>query len=97
MAPDKGLSSSFKRNVPLDLNKSYPWGKPCDVFPIKRPEMTDELRELRDMWAGMVRRVVPGLIAQDICSVQPMTGAIDPLFTWFKENPGKGFYITSGK
>jgi hypothetical protein len=33
----------------------------------------------------------PLQIAEELCSVQPMDGALDPLLTWFKENPGMSF------
>ena len=75
MAPDKGLSSSFGRHVPLDLNKSYPWGKPCDVFPLPKPvEWTEEqIRAHREFMSKFIRRVTPGLVSQDMVGVQPMS------------------------
>jgi hypothetical protein len=84
IAPSRGLSSSFRRHVPLDLNKSYPWGKPCDVFPQpKGPHITEEhAKELRSLWKKLSRQVVPGLVSQDISGVQPMSEPTGLIFSF---------------
>jgi hypothetical protein len=84
IAPSRGMSSSFRRHVPLDLNKSYPWGKPCDVFPQpKGPQITPEhAKELRSLWQKLSRQVVPGLVSQDISGVQPMSEPTGLIFSF---------------
>jgi len=48
----------------------------------------DEKKEMRSVLLPMIRKVLPGLIAQDIIGVQPMTGVLDdhPLKTWEAED-----------
>jgi hypothetical protein len=91
MAPDKGLSSSFRRHVPEDRN-IMPWGRPCDVFPM--PYGAESIAwspDLKCVFAN-IRHVTPNLIAQELCDVQPMKQEhIQPLFDWFKNNPGMAF------
>jgi hypothetical protein len=73
MAPDKGLSSSFKRNVHLDLNKSCGWKTPAEQWPhiIEAWNAGAEAPHYRIP----VVKIVPTLVCGEMLGVQPM---VDP-------------------
>lgn len=75
MAPDKGLSSSWSRNVPEDRNKSYGWKTPAEQWPHIIETWNARVDASKPKYRIPVVKIVPVLISGEMLGVQPM---IDP-------------------
>jgi len=69
-APCKGLSSSFRRHVPVDSNP-YGWKTPAEMWP-QYANWREPPKHTVQIPVQLVKKVYPGLVSMEIQGVQPI-------------------------
>jgi hypothetical protein len=81
MAPDKGLSSSFRRNVPEDRNKSYGWKTPAEQWPGLDFSWYRQQQVGVPLFWMPVMTIIPTSVASEFIGVQPLAEPMGLIFS----------------